>query len=262
MACDIFVMQNEDISAKEGKGRNDRKMLERNQTPESKRKDWHVSRGQLMLSTLFMLLYLQASTGAVAADTTDSGYQMVPAKPGEECTVCGIPLTDEDVALIVKGRRVPLNKGMVQEFLENQERYFARLQPRGALFQEDVDAQEGTSLGGISRGWFLFGLYVLVALLFAGMSGYVAVAKGLKPIPHFFIGLFFSVFGFLYVLTRPRLAKEGEIPSGLVKVPLTSAPVPCPKCGYSNHPSASMCKKCGSALSPAVQSEVQRVKGT
>ncbi len=189
-----------------------------------------------------------------------SQYQSVPARPGELCTVCGIPLTGDGVALIVKGRRVPLDKAHVNEFLQNAGKYFAAMQPRSALFQEELDAPAGTALGGVSSGWFLFGLYVLVALIFGGMSGYTAVAKGLKPIPHFFIGFAFSAFGYLYVLTRASQVEEGEIPSGLVKVPATSAPVPCKTCGYMNHPSAKKCANCGASLKPIVQSDVTRVR--
>jgi hypothetical protein len=114
------------------------------------------------------------------------------------------------------------------------------------------------ALGGISFGWFLFGLYVLVALVFGGMSGYTAVSKGLKPIPHFFIGFFLSAFGYLYVLMRPAAAKKGEIPAGFVKVPTTNSPVPCAVCGYNNHPSAKQCAGCGGKLQPLIESEVAR----
>jgi len=196
------------------------------------------------------------------ADTTAPMYPVVPAKPGESCTVCGVPLTEDDVALIVKGRRVPLNSAMVEEFLQNKEMYFANLQPKGALFQENLDSPSGTALGGISSGWFLFGLYVLVALIFGGMSGYAAVGRGLKPIPHFFIGFLFSAFGFLYVMTRPKAVKRGEIPPGLVKVPVTASPVPCEKCGHANHPSAKRCAECGADLKPRVESEVERALRT
>jgi hypothetical protein len=111
---------------------------------------------------------------------------------------------------------------------------------------------------GISAGWFLFGLYVLVALIFGGMSGYTAVSKGLKPIPHFFIGFFLSAFGYLYVSTRPAAAKKEEIPAGLVKVSTTLAPIPCAQCGYMNHPSAKKCVGCGGKLQPIIESEVAR----
>lgn len=187
-------------------------------------------------------------------------YQRVRPKWGDYCTVGHVPLdTLQDVALIVRGRRVPLHRTMVDSFLRTQEKYFSQQQPKGALFQEELSAPQGVTLGGVSSGWFLFGLYVLVALVFAGMSGYTAVSKGLPPIPNFFIGLFLSAVGYLYVLTRPAVAKKGEIPEGLVKVALTHTPVPCAACGYQNHPSAKQCVGCGGKLQPTLQSEVARV---
>jgi hypothetical protein len=170
-----------------------------------------------------------------------------------------VPLdTLNDVTLIVRGRRVPLHRTMVDSFLRTQEKYFSAKQPKSAVFQEELSAPTGAALGGISSGWFLFGLYVLVALVFAGMSGYTAVSKGLSPIPHFFIGFFLSAFGYLYVLTRPVVARKGEIPAGLVKVPATFSPVACPVCGYTNHPSAAQCAGCSAKLEPVTQSEVAR----
>jgi len=195
--------------------------------------------------------------GLLSADTTSQGYPILKAEAGETCTVCGTSLTDDDVALIVRGRRVPLGRAMVDEFLANEERYFATLQPQGALFQEADDSSGHTALGGVNLGWFLAGFYVLTAVLFAGLSGYTAVSKGLKPLPHFLIGLAFSALGYLYVLTRPP---QEQIPSGLSKVHSTSDPVACGKCGYANHPSSKKCASCGAVLSPSTVSEVGRVE--
>ncbi len=186
-------------------------------------------------------------------------YRAVRPKPGDYCTVGNVPLdTSKDIALIVRGRHVPLHRTMVDSFLRAQEKYFSQQQPKGALFQEELSAPKGAALGGVSSGWFLFGLYVLIALVFAGLSGYTAVSKGLPPIPNFFIGFFLSALGYLYVLTRPAVAKKGEVPAGLVKVPATHTPVPCPGCGYNNHPSAKQCVGCGGKLEPLMESEVAR----
>jgi hypothetical protein len=124
-----------------------------------------------------------------------------------------------------------------------------------------LSAPKGAALGGVSLGWFLFGLYILIALFFAGLSAYAALSKGLPPISTFFMGFFLSALGYLYVLTRPAVIKKDEIPVGLVKVPTTSAPVSCPACGYNNHPSAKKCAGCGNQLEAQMQSEVARVMG-
>ncbi|MFQ5709750.1 MAG: hypothetical protein ACE5HO_20030 [bacterium] len=203
-------------------------------------------------------LFFQTDLTWAQGSSAQTKYKRVAPKPGERCIICGVPLTEKDVTLIVRGRRVPLKHAMLDSFLNNEEKYFATLQPKSALFQENLEAPAGVAQGGITLGWFVFGLYVLGALVFAGMSGFTAVSKGLNPIPNFFIGLVFSVFGYLYVLTRPSLVNKGEIPAGLVKVLTTHTPVPCPKCGHTNHPSAVQCPSCGAALDPSMQSEVDR----
>ncbi len=217
-----------------------------------------MNKKSFYLALAFCLLALPLRTQENAPQTP---YQSVRPKLGDYCTVGNVPLdTLQDVALIVRGRRVPLHRTMVDSFMRTQEKYFSQQQPKGALFQEELSAANGAALAGVTSGWFLFGLYVLVALVFAGVSGYTAVSKGLPPIPNFFIGFFLSALGYLYVLTRPAVAKKGEIPGGLVKVPLTHAPVPCAACGYQNHPSAKQCVGCGGKLEPMLQSEVARAK--
>ena len=217
-----------------------------------------MNKKSFYLALAFCLLALPLRTQENASQTP---YQSVRPKLGDYCTVGNVPLdTLQDVALIVRGRRVPLHRTMVDSFMRTQEKYFSQQQPKGALFQEELSAAKGAALAGVTSGWFLFGLYVLVALVFAGVSGYTAVSKGLPPIPNFFIGFFLSALGYLYVLTRPAVAKKGEIPGGLVKVPLTHAPVPCAACGYNNHPSAKQCVGCGGKLEPMLQSEVARAR--
>lgn len=217
-----------------------------------------MNKKSFYLVLAFCLLALPLRTQENAPQTP---YQSVRPKLGDYCTVGNVPLdTLQDVALIVRGRRVPLHRTMVDSFMRTQEKYFSQQQPKGALFQEELSAAKGAALAGVTSGWFLFGLYVLVALVFAGVSGYTAVSKGLPPIPNFFIGFFLSALGYLYVLTRPAVAKKGEIPGGLVKVPLTHAPVPCAACGYQNHPSAKQCVGCGGKLEPMMQSEVARAR--
>ncbi len=141
-------------------------------------------------------------------------------------------------------------------FQRAQDTLATSAQPKSALFNKE----SGASRSAVGSGWFLFGLYVLLALLFSGLSGCTAVAKGLNPVPYFFLGFFLSAIGYLYVLTRPAMARRGDVPAGLVKVPTTLEPVPCPKCGNTNHPAAKKCSGCGAALQPTTQSDVMRTK--
>lgn len=205
-------------------------------------------------TALLLLLVLIGDVGRVGGQT----YPREPAKDTELCTVCGARLTPEDVALIVRGRRTPLRQAHVETFLNNLERNFSSRQPKSALFQEDLSAPPGTAQGGISQGWFLFGLLVLSSLIFGGLSGYRALSMGLPPLAPFFVGFFLNLPGFLYVISRPAGQGHLKVPKGLVKVPETVAPAPCPACGEVNHPTARLCLGCGKELHPSQQSEVTR----
>ena len=205
-------------------------------------------------TALLLLLLLFGGVGRVGGQT----YSRVPAENSESCTVCRAELTSEDVTLIVRGRRTPLCRAHLETFLNDLERSFSSRQPRGALFQEDLSAPPGTAQGGISQGWFLFGLLVLSSLIFGGLSGYRALSTGLPPLAPFFIGFFLNLPGFLYVVSRPAGQGRGQVPKGLVKVPETVAPAPCPACGEVNHPTARQCPGCGKELHPSQQSEVTR----
>ena len=205
-------------------------------------------------TALVLFLALFGGVGRVGGQT----YSRVPAKSSELCTVCGAELTSDDVALIVRGRRTPLCRAHVETFLNDLERSFYSKQPRGALFQEDMAAPPGTAQGGISQGWFFFGLLVLSGLIFGGLSGYRALSMGLPPLAPFFIGFFLNLPGFLYVISRRAGQDQGQVPKGLVKVPETLAPAACPACGEVNHPTARKCLGCGEELHPSQQSEVAR----
>ncbi len=208
----------------------------------------------LVAAAFALLLFIVISR---AQETTPGlPYQRDAVKPGDVCMVSGTALTQEDVVFIIRGRRVPLHREHVSRFVADSTKYLAQLQSQGALFYKDMEKAEG----GIDLGWFLFGMYVLIALLFSGLSGYTAVSKGLNPIPHFFIGLIFSALGYLYVLTRTRVAQSGEVPGGFVKVHMTREPVACGQCGYTNHPAAKVCLGCGAKLQPVVASEVGKTK--
>lgn len=206
------------------------------------------------------LLVLSLLSRLVFASETQpqSHYPTVAAKVGEICIVCGMPVSSGDIAILLKGRRMPVMRDMAAAVLKDPETYFKNKQAKGALFQEDFRAPSGAVQAGVSLGWFLAGLYILSALIFGGLSGTAAVAKGLPPISSFFLGLGLSLFGYLYVVTkRSRKASQGA-PAGLLKVPATQSPLACPQCGDTNHPAARLCASCHVSLSPQGQSDLSR----
>jgi len=206
-------------------------------------------------TTLLLLFLFEAYA---SEPQLPSRYPTVAAEAGERCIVCGMPVSSGDIAIIVKGRRMPVMKVMAASVLKNPETYFKSKQPKGALFQEDFQAPSGTAQAGVSLGWFLAGLYVLSALVFGGLSGVVAVSKGLAPITGFCFGLGLSVFGYLYILTRPSQAAAHSVSVGLMKAPVTQSPLACPQCGNTNHPAAASCAVCHVSLFPQGHSDLSR----
>ena len=168
-------------------------------------------------ATTLLLSFLFAALIYADEPQPQSRYPTVAAEVGEHCVVCGMPLSSSDVAIILKGRRIPVMKGMAASVLKNPEIYFKSKQARGALFHEDFQAPPGAVQAGVNLGWFLAGLYVLSALVFGALGAVAAVSKGLAPISGFCLGLGLSVFGYLYVLTRPSQAASLDIPAGLRK---------------------------------------------
>jgi predicted nucleic acid-binding Zn ribbon protein len=208
-----------------------------------------------VLVAVFLFAGLPAALGQVAArvqgDTLT--YRLVPAEYGEHCLICGMQLTADDVALIYRGRRVPLKRAMVEQFLQDPDRYFFKLEPRAALFDEHAVVRRR-----LQTGWLVVGFAILTSLLFAGLSAHQAVRKGLQPVPWFFAGLAFNAFGYLMILTR-KGTPGSDVPEGWAKVRLTAEPVHCRNCGAEIHPSARRCPFCGRETTPVVSSEVERV---
>jgi hypothetical protein len=182
-------------------------------------------------------------------------YPVVEPRAGETCIVCDKTVAATDRVYEVEGQRVPVHMGACDNaFRRAPEHFLARLKPRGAFLGAEPN------LGpNISLGWFAFGIYVLVGLVFGAFCAYRAVNHALRPWPWFLAGFFLNVFGFLALVTRP--AGDGSmagLPPGLVKVPTTYSPRVCPRCGATNHPSATSCAGCGNKIEPLVSSEVTR----
>ncbi len=187
------------------------------------------------------------------ASCVENPYPVVEVHSGDRCVVSGLSLDHDDIVLLVKGRRVPMKKEALSIFLDSRDKYFSKFEPKGALFTEDITLSER-----LSMGWFVFGIYVLIGLVFGAITSHCAVEKGLKPIPWFFSGFFLNIFGYIVVAVK-RSEAHGEIPRGLEKVPLTMEPNVCRSCGHQNHPSAKNCSGCSTVLSPCTTSEIERL---
>ncbi len=182
----------------------------------------------------------------------------VPQKGGEICALCNQPIGASDPVYLVHGQRVPLHAAELAEpgVTARLETLLAQLRPRGAFLGAESAPAE------LSAGWFFFGIYVLIGLLFGALCAHRALNTGYNPISWFFVGLVLSLLGYLALLTRPKreVVAPAGIPSGLRKIAATYAPAACPKCGTENHPSAAQCLGCGAKLSPQLTSEVSRAR--
>ena len=203
----------------------------------------------------------RASVPAMPSTMPPARTQARPAAPGprdgEICLACGRPVGQGDAAVSYRGRRFVLHRGgCLDLWNDGPETLFARLQPRGALFQEA--AEPSSPLLG---GWLLFGLYVVAGLLSGAVCAYGALTKGLPPLPWFFAGLAFNVLA-IGVLASRRARDlsafpEGVLP-GLTKVPATRSPGACGSCGEPHHPAARRCLACGARLAPGIEPEESR----
>ena len=180
------------------------------------------------------------------------------AGSGERCLVCGQEIHgDEVVEVRYKGRSFFVATKMLGDFEGDPDLYFQQLQAKSALFDER--SMEGRQM---SKGWLLFGVYVLVGLVFAAACGYLAITRALAPLPWFFAGLLGNVAALIVLLATPRgdsATLPAGVPSGLAKVPTTRAPMSCSACGGSNHPAAAVCGGCGTGLAPTIAPETARV---
>jgi hypothetical protein len=152
---------------------------------------------------------------------------------GEQCLVCGQRIYDSAIIeLRYKGRRFHLAASMLEDFEQSPDIYFRQLQAHSGLFDETA-----ITTPGLSKGWLYLGCYVVLGLISAALCGYIAIGRGLAPIPWFFAGLAGNVAALGLLHLAPRGDASG-VPKGFAKASRTPLPLPSPACGSANHPAA------------------------
>lgn len=207
----------------------------------------------LELRVALLLLLFASPAPAIQAAGEDVGW----------CIVCQAPTAAGATRETWKGRTIQVcSAACGDEWHEHRDVHFANLQARGALFDER--AMSGDSERSLFSGWMWFGCWVVVGLVCGAIAAYVALGKGLAPLPWLLAGLAFNVVALALLATKPRadLSQLPQgVPDGLRKIATTHAPADCPTCGRPNHPSAQACSHCGAPMSARVKSEAQRSHG-
>jgi hypothetical protein len=179
----------------------------------------------------------------------------IETQPDLICIVCNAPIGREDFVFRVNGQRVAVHRVKCYgTLLGHPYRFLGILQPHGAFLGAGAEEQS------VSFAWFLVGLYILSGLVFGALGAHLALHRGRSAVAWFGLGLALNGFGYLMLHLCSSKQREGVVSAllGLQKVPATSNPKRCSKCGKTNHPAAEQCSGCGAKLQPAVESEVRK----
>ena len=139
-----------------------------------------------------------------------------------------------------------------------------KIEPRGALFQGDSKFLNPVyqQANPMSRRWMVAGLWVLIAIVSAGLAGSLALTTRRSVPLAFGMGLVLPIVGLFLTLVLTKRVEGFDLRG--TKVPNTHDEVACVTCGHALHPSAATCPGCGAIQSPTIESDVQRTsnKGT
>jgi len=209
-------------------------------------------------SVAVLLLSILLGASGVASPVQEKAASPAPSTGDARwCIVCEAEAAPGAITETWRGRRVTLcNEQCRAAFLERREELFASLQARGALFDE-----KATSERALFSGWFWLGIWALAGLICGAVAVYVAIGKGLAPLPWLLGALAFNGIALILLAARPRgdLSRLPQgVPAGLRKIPTTHAPAACAKCGRENHPSARVCARCGAPMEARIESESAR----
>lgn len=211
---------------------------------------------QATVIILFTLLafnqYSVALGNQLKIDSTQ--YTYLDIKAGDICIVCDMPINAETgIAFLFNGRRVTIDVTHFVDFINNPEKYFYKLQPNAALYNEEI-----LETVKMNYGWFIFGLWILSALVSSAFAVGIAMKKDLSIKKWFYIGLGANIFGLIYLILQEKNISV-ILPDGLGKIALTDPPAVCPNCGIYNHPSANKCNSCGNPLISTSEAEIRKV---
>lgn len=177
---------------------------------------------------LALISFVVSFSTKISAQPTSLSDEIAAAKvvsplPGERCIVCDKKLDSSDPVLMIRGRRVPLVKEALPTFQSEPAKYFAKLQPRAALFTEPIERHSAHWY------WLIVGCFALVAVIAIAALGYSLVGRGQNNL---------RFFG---------------------KVLTTSTPSRCSHCDADLHPAAARCPRCGSERVPDYEPEQMRI---
>ena len=188
----------------------------------------------------------------------DAAKPAASSTSDDACIVCDGPAGPDAIQESWKGRTVAVcRKCGEAAWLADRDVLFAKRQARGGLFDEQTDEH---SLAG---GWMWFGLWALAGVVCAAATTYLALTKGIEPLPWLLAALAFNVVPLVLIVLKPAADLSSlpqGVPAGLAKIATTLAPIACPECGAANHPTATRCLNCGSPLESHGESEVARTR--
>ena len=184
----------------------------------------------------------------------------------ETCIICGKEVADSTITVEYRGKTYALHsieeKAIWDKALQagTLDSIVAKTEPRGALFQGDtyfLNPERDTE-DFFSRFGMAIGIWILVAVVSGGIGAAFAVKTHRTPIIAFVIAVLLPVVGvalaFLLPQGQPQFEMRGH------KIPKTHAGILCPRCGRSNHPSATSCLSCGAEIRPSAESEVTKAR--
>jgi hypothetical protein len=208
--------------------------------------------------TILLFILLINNQNSIAFDNPtqidSTKYTYVDIKAGDLCIVCDMPINAETgIAFLFNGRRVTIDVMHFTDFIKNPEKYFYKLQPNAALYNDEI-----LDIIKMNYRWLIFGLWILMALVSSAFAVNISMKKGLNIKKWFYVALITNIFGLIYLILKAK-TESMILPEKLGKITLTNPPAICPNCAVYNHPSANKCNSCGMSLNSTLKPETQKI---